>query len=87
VAKDRLFDSGYLESGSDRRRHYEDALRRLLSDSPGGTNTVLVGHMPQLNDVAGVVLQEGEAAVIRPEGGGFKVVRRVWPDGWDGLGR
>ncbi len=87
VARDKIWDTGYLDSDSSERKHYRDALRKLLSESPGGgSNTVIVGHMPQLLDAAGVALEEGEAAVVRPEGGGFMVLERVRADGWDRLG-
>jgi phosphohistidine phosphatase SixA len=84
VAADRLWDTGYLPT--DERKHYRDVLKGMLGQSPGGgTNTVLVGHMPQLADAAGVSLSEGEAAIVRPQGGSFKVVARVGVDAWDRL--
>jgi phosphohistidine phosphatase SixA len=88
VAEDALFDTGYLESGSDERRHYGAALKGLLSEPvDAGANLVLVSHGPQIYDVTGISLDEGHAVVVRPEGGGYKILeRRVPPDGWDDLG-
>jgi phosphohistidine phosphatase SixA len=87
VAEDKLFDTGYLEAGGEERRAFADALHGLLSEPPGGANRVVVGHMPQLNDVARISLNEGEAAVFQPEGDGFELVRRVAANGWDRLDR
>lgn len=88
VVPDRLFDTGYLGSGSSERDHYKAALRSFLSEPVGaGSNRFLVGHGPQIDDAARVVLQEGEAAVFRPEGGGFKLLTRLAPAGWDALDR
>lgn len=87
VAADQLFDTGYLASGSDERRHFREALRALLAETPGGgTNTVIVGHMPQLADAAGLQLNEGEAAIFEPRGDRHRLVRRVPPEGWENLG-
>jgi phosphohistidine phosphatase SixA len=86
VARDKVWDTGYLDDGSSRRKGYRDALRGLLGEVPGGGNTVIVGHMPQLYDATGIQLEESEAALFRPKGGGYDVlVQRVAPGGWDGL--
>jgi phosphohistidine phosphatase SixA len=43
------------------------ALRRLLATPPApGTNTVLVGHLFNIQAAAGIGLAEGEAAIFRP---------------------
>lgn len=88
VARDKLFDTGYLPAGSGERNGFRDALRGLLSDAPGaGSNTFIIGHMPQLSDAAGVQLGEGEAAIFEPGGDGkFRLVKRVHPEGWESLG-
>ncbi len=86
VATDQLWDSGYL-AGEERNR-YRDRLRGLLSSPPdGGTNTVLVGHMPQFYDVTGIALNEGEAVVVWPRGDDFRLLNRIPPAGWDELAR
>src|SRR5262249_60529728 len=61
-----------------------NALRSLLSTAPPpGTNTVIVGHgYPFYSLVGGQVLDEGEAAVVRPGGSTFQVVARVFPKEW-----
>lgn len=88
VAHGRLFDTGYLKTGSDERKEYRDKLRELLSNGPGeGANRVIVGHMPQLLDAAGVSLSEGEAAIIQPGDGDFKVLTRVRAGDWARLDR
>ena len=60
------------------------ALRTLLSTAPpAGTNKVVVGHAyPFYSLVGGQYLDEGEAAVVRPQGVGFEVVARVGLKEW-----
>ena len=48
-----------------------EALRRLLATPPApGLNTVLVGHLFNLQDATGVSIAEGEAAIFLPLGDG-----------------
>ena len=63
------------------------ALRRLLSTPPEpGLNTVLVAHLSNLQEVAGVSLPEGGAAIFQPLGpGGFRLVARLTPAEWTAL--
>jgi phosphohistidine phosphatase SixA len=60
------------------------ALRGLLSTvPPPGTNVVIVGHAyPFYSLVGGQLLDEGQAAVVRPGGTGFQVVARVGLREW-----
>jgi len=60
------------------------ALRRLLGEAPApGTNDVIVSHGNPFHAVAGPpYLAEGEAAVIQPSGGEFRVVARIRVDEW-----
>ena len=59
-------------------------LRRLLSTAPGkGTNTVIVGHAyPFYSLVGGQYLDEGQAAIVKPDGAGFKEVTRLGLAEW-----
>ena len=63
------------------------ALRELLAQPPSpGVNDVIVSHGNPFAAVAGPpYLAEGEAAVVEPAGGGFRVVARIrageWPAG------
>ncbi len=83
---DRLFDSGYLDRGSSEREALADDLRGLLVGASPGQNLLIVGHMPQLQDVTGLSLEEGEAAVFRSDGGGLDtVVRKMTLADWDCL--
>jgi phosphohistidine phosphatase SixA len=87
VAEGRLFDTGYLASGSEERNEFREKLRDLLTDGPGeGANRVIVGHMPQLLDAANISLAEGEAAIFQPGDGGFKLLTRVQSGDWARLG-
>jgi virginiamycin B lyase len=65
------------------------ALRRLLATAPRkGVNTVLVGHLFNIQAAANVSLDEGEAAVFEPRGRGrFRLVARVLPRQWTALPR
>jgi phosphohistidine phosphatase SixA len=60
------------------------ALRGLLSTAPpSGKNTVIVGHgYPFHSLVGGQMLDEGQAAVVEPTAGGFRVVARVGLAEW-----
>lgn len=59
-------------------------LKPLLADGvPAGSNRWLVGHGTPFRAVAGPPhLAEGEAAILRPEGGRWTVVARVLPQEW-----
>lgn len=59
-------------------------LKRLLAAPvAAGTNRWMVGHGTPFRSIAGPPhLAEGEAAVIRPEGGRWIVVARVMPEQW-----
>lgn len=60
------------------------ALRALLSTPPPpGANAVIVGHAyPIYTLIGGQYLEEGQAAVVRPQGTGFEVVARVGLKEW-----
>ena len=64
-----------------------DGLRRLLSAPPAeGTNSVLSGHGYNIEAVADVTTEEGDAYVFRPEsGGGFALVATLTPADWEEL--
>lgn len=64
------------------------ALRELLATPvPAGQNTVLVGHLFNIQRAAGISIAEGEAAVIRPREGGYDLVSTVPAEQWEMLGR
>jgi phosphohistidine phosphatase SixA len=62
-------------------------LRRLLAAPPGGgTNTVLSGHGWNIEAVADVTTEEGNAYIFRPAPeDGFALVATVTPADWDEL--
>ena len=62
-------------------------LRDQLSVPPGEEgNTVLVSHTSNLEEVGGVTLEEGEAAVYEPLGDGeFELRARLMPGQWGEL--
>jgi hypothetical protein len=64
-------------------------LRRLLSIvPPKGTNTLIVGHAyPFYTLVGGQYLEEGEAAIVQPDGAGFQVVARLGLKQWQELAK
>lgn len=64
------------------------ALRELLATPPpAGQNTVLVGHLFNIQRAAETNLAEGEAAIFEPRGErNFAVVDTVSPEEWVSLG-
>lgn len=57
--------------------------QRLGTVPPPGRNTVLVSHGPNLQEVAGLYVDEGGAVIVRPDGaGGFRHVATVAADQW-----
>jgi broad specificity phosphatase PhoE len=64
-------------------------LRQMLNTPPAaGSNTVLVAHKWLFNDASGYLLDEGEAAIFRPQPNGEALmVKRVKPDEWKELGK
>lgn len=64
-----------------------ELLRKRFALRPhGGVNDILVSHGSPLQVVAGELLREGEAAVVRPSGtGSFRVVARMAPEAWEKL--
>jgi phosphohistidine phosphatase SixA len=63
-----------------------DLLRLLSTPPPKGTNTVLVSHASNAEEYAGIPLDEGEAAVLKPLGDDeFEFVARITPEDWKEL--
>jgi broad specificity phosphatase PhoE len=65
------------------------ALRRLLSTAPpAGKNTVIVAHGYPYYSLThkGQMLEEGEAAIVRPHGTSFEEVTRLGLKEWRELG-
>lgn len=70
--------------GSDGR--YADLVKLFATPVAAGRNRWIVGHGIPFRAIAGPPhLQEGEAAVLKPDGRGWTVVGRVLPAGWDAL--
>lgn len=59
-------------------------LRGRLSAVPTGGNRVIVSHRSNIAKVAGVALEEGDAAILRPDGTGFQVLGVLRPGDWAG---
>lgn len=57
-------------------------VRPLLGAIPdSGTNTILMGHRPQMDDIR--LIEEGECFVLRPLGGGrFDLVGTIYDSDW-----
>lgn len=75
--------SSPLDSSRSLRR-LRGALRRLLSTAPKpSTNTVLISHAANIQEVARFTLAEGEAAVFIPrDRNRFKLAGRIKPEEW-----
>lgn len=67
------------------RRQRIGNLRKMLATEPKpGTNTVLVAHKWMFKDASGQLLEEGEAAIYKPQGNGMShLIRRVKAQEWD----
>ena len=65
------------------------ALRKLAATvPPAGTNIVVITHKPNILDAFGkdwFDVREGEASVLQPGGGGYKLIVRVPADEWSKL--
>ena len=77
-----LYSLGQPKHPDDKAR--AERLRARLGSPPApGKNSVLVSHGSPLDSVAGEFLNEGEAAVARPDGNGrFRLVARVRAEQW-----
>ncbi|HET7766954.1 MAG TPA: histidine phosphatase family protein [Burkholderiales bacterium] len=72
-------------AGSDR---YAELKKILATPVRRGANLVVVSHGNPFYSVAGPpYLAEGEAAVVKPLGAGFRIVARVRVGGWEALKR
>ena len=71
------------------KRRRAATLRRMLATSPTpGTNAILSAHVSNILAAVELSLDEGEALVFQPDGGGaFRLVGRVKTDGWPALER
>jgi phosphohistidine phosphatase SixA len=65
------------------------ALRKVAATvPPAGRNVVVVTHKPNILDAFGkdwFDVREGEASVLKPDGGGYKLVVKVQADEWSKL--
>jgi phosphohistidine phosphatase SixA len=67
-------------------RRYEALRKLLIAPVPLGTNLAISSHGNTFYSVAGPPrLQEGEMAVIKPDGSDFEVVAKVPPQAWRGI--
>lgn len=76
---DRLISTSNAEGDPAGRVAY---LKRLISTPFDGPNLVLIAHSSNIRDAAGLELAEGEAAVLRPTGGGFASVGTLGAELW-----
>lgn len=69
------------------RQQRVDAIKAMLGTEPDpGTNTILVSHKHMFHDASGVWLEEGEAAIYKPESNSkFKLMKKIKPADWQGL--
>ena len=58
-------------------------LEGLLTDAPADrSNRVIVAHRSNIQTVAGVSLEEGEAVIVRPGPDGFEILGTLMPADW-----
>ena len=81
-------EEGLLTPTPETRGRTTRGLRQLLSTEPDdGENTVLVGHLTNLQLLSTASPDEGGTVVFRPDGEGFSLVGQVPPQGWQELAR
>lgn len=83
-------EGGLVVSTAENQRRAA-ALKKQLSTSPEpGRNNVIVSHRPNILDAIGkdaFDVSEGEALVVKPQDGSFKLVGRIKIDAWPELAR
>lgn len=72
---------------SDEKKPRVEALRQLLVTPPArGTNTLILAHAPNLDDLIGFFVKpEGTVVVFRKNGDGFDYLASIHPDDWNRL--
>jgi virginiamycin B lyase len=87
--RDAVLENLETAEGEEERRGRVDGLGRLLSTVPeAGANRVLVGHGFNITAAADATLEEGEAAIFRPERQrDFTLVATVTRGEWEELAR
>ncbi len=61
-----LLDIGAITKGVASPQSVEALLKLLTTDPKGGSNSVVVGHLPTFQALTGIELREGEGAVVDP---------------------
>ena len=83
-----LTEGGLVVSPNENNRRTA-AMRKLAATLPAaGSNVVLISHKPNIMDAFGkdwFDVREGEASVLKPDGGGFKLIVKVQADEWSKL--
>jgi phosphohistidine phosphatase SixA len=81
-----VVEEGLVPPAPETKGRTTRALRRLLRTVPeDGENTILVGHLTNLNLLSTASPQEGGTVVFRPDGEGFVLVGSVPEQGWQEL--
>ena len=74
--------AGSFPEGAPERRALAERLRARLSEGVEGANVVIIAHGNNFDEATGVMMEEGEAAVVRPSGEGFEILGRLSPEEW-----
>lgn len=78
---EKMNEARYGGAAKDSAERSSD-LRKLLAIRPNGGNTVIVGHGSPIQAVTGLMLGEGDIAVIRPLDNRFEVYARIRAQDW-----
>lgn len=57
-------------------------LREQISKPTGGLNRIIISHRSNIAQVAGIPLDEGDGAVLRPSQSGFETLAVLRPSDW-----
>jgi phosphohistidine phosphatase SixA len=80
-----LTEGGLVVSPNENNRRAE-AFRKMLATVPKAhTNTILITHQPNIVAALGkdwFDVKEGEASILRPADGGYKLIARIQMEDW-----
>jgi len=79
--------AGHLIVNEAVNEQFATDLRRMLVKMPaGGSNTILFAHSSNILSLTGLMLEQGEATIFKPDGrGNFVYMSRLKLNDWEGM--
>ena len=81
-------EGGLVVSPNENSRRADAFRKRLATQPPPGTNTILITHKPNIIDALGkdwFDVKEGEASLFRRENGGYRLIARLQMEEWPSI--